>query len=180
MAAHARPTRAKQQKPKPFWMSALETFNEHHQEEDYLISLTKRLYISPISVGIADTASVQKHKRKLFATAQRLQKDHKEHVLVWNTTRPEKFLFDPKEFSEQVLDVGKFPLYVPTLQFTFEFCNMIRYWLKQDPLNVAVIMYEDATDQPHVDPVRMAINYESRIAYLMSAFLAYSGETKTA
>ena len=62
-------------------------------------------------------------------SAERLKRDHGEHFLVWNMTRPEKALFNPKEFSDHVLDVGKFPLYVPTLQFTFEFCNMIRYWL---------------------------------------------------
>ena len=163
----------------PFLRLCAETFTGRGEEEHYLAYITKRLILCPVKGG-ADSKAVEEHKKKLKNSVDRLKRDHGEHFLVWNMTRPEKALFSARDFDDQVLDVGKFPLYVPTLTFTFEFCNMIRYWHKQDPLNVAVIVYEDAKDQPHVDPMRMTINDESRIAYLVSAYLAYSGEVKTA
>ncbi|MGB1591600.1 MAG: hypothetical protein ACPIOQ_02520 [Promethearchaeia archaeon] len=162
--------------------SSIRSLVGKNEEESYLIYITKRLIIAPVTVGIADTRAVEQHNKKLAASAKYLDRDHckdgVQHYLVWNMTRPDKGLCKPDLFGNQVLDVTKFPLYVPTLQFTFDFCNMIRYWLKQDQLNVAVILYEDAHTQPPVDPVRMAINDESRIAYLVSAFLSYSGEFK--
>jgi len=120
-----------------------DTFTGHREEEDYLIYITKRLIICPLSAKADNSQEVLQHKKKLKASVQRLKRDHGDHFLVWNMTRPDAALFDFKEFGEQVLDVANFPLYVPTLHFTFDFCNMIRYWLKQDPLNVAVILYQD-------------------------------------
>ena len=160
-----------------FWSAAVETFAGPQEEEHYLIHISKKLILCPISCG-PDAASAAQHKKKLQASADYLTRNHGDHFLVWNMTRPDKALFNSRNFDDQVLDVTRFPKYVPTLTFTFEFCNMIRYWLKQDPLNVAVILYEDARTMPHVDPVMMSINTESRIAYLVSAFLAYSKETK--
>jgi hypothetical protein len=160
-----------------FWSAAVETFAGPQEEEHYLIHISKKLILCPISCG-PDAASAAQHKKKLQASADYLTRNHGDHFLVWNMTRPDKALFNSRNFDDQVLDVTRFPKYVPTLTFTFEFCNMIRYWLKQDPLNVAVILYEDARTMPHVDPVLMSINTESRIAYLVSAFLAYSKETK--
>jgi hypothetical protein len=163
-----------------FWTAAVDTFTGHREEEDYLIYITKRLIICPLSAKADNSQEGLQHKRKVQATVRRLKRDHGDHFLIWNMTRPDAALFDSKEFGDQVLDVTTFPLYVPTLHFTFNFCNMIRYWLKQDPLNVAVILYEDQCGRAHVDPLNMTINSESRIAYLVSAFLAYQGETKTA
>lgn len=163
-----------------FWTAAVDTFTGHREEEDYLIYITKRLILCPLSAKAENTQEGLQHKRKVQATVRRLKRDHGDHFLIWNMTRPDAALFDSKEFGDQVLDVTTFPLYVPTLHFTFNFCNMIRYWLKQDPLNVAVILYEDQCGRAHVDPLNMTINSESRIAYLVSAFLAYQGETKTA
>jgi hypothetical protein len=149
------------------------------EDEHYLAYVSKRLILCPVIKG-SDAKAAELHRTRLKNSAERLKRDHGEHFLVWNMTRPEKALFSSRDFDEQVLNVSKFPLYVPTLNFTFEFCNMIRFWHKQDPLNVAVILYEDCKEQPHVDPLRMTINDESRIAYLVSAYLAYSGEAKTA
>ena len=56
----------------------------------------------------------------------------------------------------------------------------LSYWLKQDALNIAVILYEDGLSSPNVDMDAMSINIESRVAFLVSAYLAYSGETKDA
>jgi len=47
----------------------------------------------------------------------RLQRDHGEHFLVWNMTRPDKALVSPKDFGMQVLDVTNFPLYVSIFIF---------------------------------------------------------------
>eukprot|EP00961_Rhodomonas_salina_P278964 3768603-Rhodomonas_salina.1 len=94
-----------------------------------LIYVSKRFIILPLGDDNHKNEEAIKH----------LQREHGRHFLVWNLSDPDTRKFETKDLEDQVLDVTNFPDYVPTLQFTFETCNEIRYWLKQDPLNVAVV-----------------------------------------
>ena len=151
-----------------FFKAAHDTF---FGGSNHLVYVTKRFIVLPL--GADD------HKNE--EAIKQLQRDHGRHFLVWNLSDPDARRFNTKDLEDQVLDVTNFPDYVPTLQFTFETCNEIRYWLKQDPLNVAVVLYEESLNknEAKLDPVRMQIASESRVAYLISAYLAYSGHTKS-
>ena len=111
---------------------------------------------------------------------KRLKKEHDRHFVVWNFIDPDRRKFDTKDFDEQVLDVLNFPEYVPSLKFTFDLCNELRYWLKQDVQNVAVILFESETDVGEGGAYSLSLCLRSRVCFAVSAFLANSGFTKTA
>ena len=142
--------------------------------EDLCVELAPRFFVLPLGPG----------RDKFEATVKKVRQAHHRHFLVWNFT-DQQFKFsdgkplDPRQFDDQVLEVSDFPGYVPTLTFTFELCNEIRYWLKQDKLNVAILMYEDVAGAPAFDESSLSLSKEGRVAYIASCYLAYSGAVKT-
>ncbi|KAJ1485252.1 hypothetical protein T484DRAFT_1892937, partial [Baffinella frigidus] len=171
------------------WDTLKATTGMADTKDDYLVFLAKRLAV--IAVG--------SDANKVVKTAERLNRDFAGHFLVWNLTDIASRRFDVDAFNKQVIDVADFPKYIPPLHYTYNQCNMLRYWLKEDPRNIAVIMYEvppgdmrgvdpiemsiniqsrvvPPGDMRGVDPIEMSINIQSRVIYLLAAFLSYLGE----
>ena len=127
--------------------------------DDLCVELAPRFMVLPLSPD----------KVKFEAAVKKLTISHHGHILVWNFVDQlfkfsDKSAFDPKSFDEQVLDVSNFPDYVPRMTFTFELCNEIRYWLKQDKMNVAILMYEYIPGSPVYDELSLALSKEARVA----------------